>query len=72
MNVPNLDEIVGAYLEIEQTQGDRMTNADMAADIVDNLSAQGTLGVDPDDEVAVNLAIKEIEDQLPYYTGRSR
>lgn len=65
----DLAEYVAAVLELEEVTGEKLSNADVAASIAEIWCAQGRISTD---EVEVNQAIHEIEQQLPYYTGRNK
>lgn len=59
----NLDEYVSAYVEL--SEGEPIDQHSLAMDIADNVCAKGI--VDPQNEAELDLLVKEIKDQLPYY-----
>ncbi len=66
-NAP-IHEMIEEYATLERESGEKMSADDMAADLVDNLCAQGYL--DAENEVEINLAIHQLISEIKYRRGR--
>jgi hypothetical protein len=62
----NLDEYVGETIAAFKEGGIPLTKKDVAASIMDTLYSQGMFGDNPT-EGELDLAEKQIIDNLPYY-----